>query len=372
MDLFLASEFLESSSSSSEDEILLLVANTKNVKPKIMNYVDTIHLKTDDQFRRDFRLQRNTCSMLIKNFQNNEIYIAYCREDHGGTRISAEIHILSFVWYAANKCAMRDVAERFGVGESTFFWIMNRVMDYLLNLAAEVITFPITDDEKKSAAKNFYKISGFSNTLGCIDGTSIHVRTPAHKIKSTYVNRHDLPSITLQGICNYKKKFIDVFTGPPGKIHDSRVYKLSFISQELPNICGNIYHILGDNAYAIKPWLLTPYRDYGNLSVNKIHYNKVFSGTRVLIENTFGLLKNRFRNLMKLEFQEVDKITKFIMSCCVLHNLCIDYDDTLPNEEYYDENPCEYSELEHMTAQDMHYTRLGQIKRDDICQQLSS
>lgn len=49
MDLFLASEFLESSSSSSEDEILLLVANTKNVKPKIMNYVDTIHLKTDDQ-----------------------------------------------------------------------------------------------------------------------------------------------------------------------------------------------------------------------------------------------------------------------------------------------------------------------------------
>lgn len=81
----------------------------------------------------------------------------------------------------------------------------------------------------------------------------------------------------------------------------------------------------------IKLWLLTPYRDYGNLSVDKIHYNKVFSGTRVLIENTFGLLKNRFRNLMKLEFQEEDKITKFIMSCCVLHNLCIDYDDIFPN-----------------------------------------
>lgn len=104
----------------------------------------------------------------------------------------------------------------------------------------------------------YFKISGFLNTLGCIDGMSIHVRTPAHKIRSTYVNRHDFPSITLQGICNCKRKFIDVFTGPSGKIHDSRVYKLSFISQELPNICGITYHILGDNAYAIKSWLLTP------------------------------------------------------------------------------------------------------------------
>lgn len=42
------------------------------------------------------------------------------------------------------------------------------------------------------------KIAGFPKVLGCIDGTFIKVRTPAHKIKSTYVNRHDIPSITLQ------------------------------------------------------------------------------------------------------------------------------------------------------------------------------
>lgn len=57
---------------------------------------------------------------------------------------------------------MRDVAERFGVGESTFFRIMNRVIDYLLSIATEIIKFPITDDDKKSAAENFYKVK-FTN-----------------------------------------------------------------------------------------------------------------------------------------------------------------------------------------------------------------
>lgn len=73
--------------------------------------------------------------------------------------------------------------------------------------------------------------------LGCIDGTSIKIRTPAHKIKSTYVNRHDIPSITLQGICDARKRFVDVFTGIPGKIYDLRVLKLSDIYEDLPGIC---------------------------------------------------------------------------------------------------------------------------------------
>jgi len=73
-----------------------------------------------------------------------------------------------------------------------------------------------------------FKIAGFPKVLG-IDCTFIKVRTPAHKIKSTYVNRHDIPSITLQGICDARKRFVNTFTGIPSKIHDARVLKLSDI-----------------------------------------------------------------------------------------------------------------------------------------------
>lgn len=201
--------------------------------------------------------------------------------------------------------------------------------------------------------------------LGCIDGTFIKVRTPAHKIKSTYVNRHDIPSMTLQGICDARKRFVDVFSGIPSKIHDARVLKLSDVYEALPGICeGNKYHILGDAAYPTREWLIVPYKDYGNLSEKQKMFNKKFCATHVKIENTFGLLKGRFRQLIEIDMHSVDKISKFIISCCVLHNLCIDNNDdfNFPIElEYNVDEP--YNEIrEEQEA----LRRLGEIKRNEL------
>lgn len=131
--------------------------------------------------------------------------------------------------------------------------------------------------------------------------------------------------MTLQDICDNKRRFIDVFTGVPSKIHDARVYKLSFIAQKV-NALGIEYHILGDSAYPISQNLLTPYKNYGDLSPIQQIYNYKFSATRVRIENIFGILKGRFRQLIKLEYHTVRKRSSFIIACCVLHNACIDND----------------------------------------------
>lgn len=84
---------------------------------------------------------------------------------------------------------------------------------------------------------------------------------------------------------------------------------------------------MGDNAYAIRSYLLTPYRDCGNLTESHKVFNKKLSGSRVLIENTFGIFKGRFRQVLHLDMHYMSKITKFILACCVLHNLCIDKND---------------------------------------------
>jgi len=53
----------------------------------------------------------------------------------------------------------------------------------------------------------------------------------------------------------------------------------------------------------------------------------------VLIENTFGLLKGCFwQFLLQVDMQKVTKITRFIVSCCVIHNLCIENSDNLEEE----------------------------------------
>ncbi|KAJ8951779.1 hypothetical protein NQ314_007635 [Rhamnusium bicolor] len=208
-------------------------------------------------------------------------------------------------------------------------------------------------------------VSNFPDVIGCIDGTSINIQTPAHKIKSTYCNRHDIPSITLQAICDSNKKFIDVFTGAPGKIHDARVYKLSFISKKIPQLCGAKYHLLGDGAYSLRKWLITPYRDYGNLSASEIRFNKIFSCTRVLIENTFGHFRGRFRQLQKLEIHAVDKIVNFIIACCVLHNICIDNKDETDDEWYY-EGAIDEEENEVVNESQVILKEKGEAKRERI------
>ncbi|KAJ8967518.1 hypothetical protein NQ314_002833 [Rhamnusium bicolor] len=50
------------------------------------------------------------------------------------------------------------------------------------------------------------------------------------------------------------------------------------------------------------------------------------SHCRVLIENTIGLLKQRFRQLYNLKSRNIDFICHFLLACCVLHNMCTDDD----------------------------------------------
>nr|CAI5853245.1 unnamed protein product [Callosobruchus analis] len=146
-------------------------------------------------------------------------------------------------------------------------------------------------------------------------------------------------------------------------MHNSRVFGLSCISREIPEICGKIiYHLLEDSAYCVREYLVTPYRDYGLLTDQQKKSNRIFSATRVLIENAFGLLKGRWRQLLQLEFHEVDKITKFIMACCVLHNICIDNIDLW--DDPYEEARNDVFE-NHDPENDLRW--LGERKGEEIC-----
>lgn len=178
--------------------------------------------------------------------------------------------------------------------------------------------------ESQVLFNNVFQVSGVPGVVGCIDGTYIAVRCPAKKLRSTYVNCHQYPSIALQAICDNKKRFLDVTIGHLSKVHDARVFWTSSFANRLPMICGTEYHMLGDAAYPLREYLLTPLRDYGNMPKQEKDFNKKFSATRVIIENAFPDLKQRFRQLLHLEFRGVDKITKFIISCCILHHLCIE------------------------------------------------
>lgn len=60
--------------------------------------------------------------------------------------------------FAGNKCCLRDVAQRFGIGQTSAFRIINRVVDYLIDTAGSIIRFPVTEEEKLFTAEEFYKV----------------------------------------------------------------------------------------------------------------------------------------------------------------------------------------------------------------------
>lgn len=141
----------------------------------------------------------------------------------------------------------------------------------------------------------------------------------------------------MQVVCDDRKRIRDVFIGFPGSVHDARVFKNSPLQETLVEKCHNRF-ILGDSAYPCLRNLLTPYRDNGRLTRTETNYNKKLSHCRILIEHTFGILKQKFRQLYHIKLHNVEQICHFIRACCVLYNLSDGYLNVMDENGEYENN----------------------------------
>ena len=102
--------------------------------------------------------------------------------------------------------------------------------------------------------------------------------------------------------------FTNVYAGWPSSVHDGRIFRNS----TLYNRCEPNYnylflektYLVGDKAYPLKMWLMTPYKSEYQLHPREVAFNKKLSArvaTRSVIERSFALLKGRFRRLKYLD-----------------------------------------------------------------------
>lgn len=80
-------------------------------------------------------------------------------------------------------------------------------------------------------------------------------------------------------------------------------------------------HILGDGAFPLKTWLMKPYIGR-NLNPIQQNFNFRLSSTRMVVENTFGRYKGRFRVVSKRMDFSLDNSRKIIKTTMTLHNIC--------------------------------------------------
>ena len=258
-------------------------------------------------------------------------------DQDGSVKTTVENQLLIYVKYVSTQLTLQSIADLFGVCEATVFNLVKRISSVICSeLMPLLIKWP-TGYQVEKIINEFQHLKGFPGVLGAIDGCHNPIRTPTEH-QENYINRKGFHSVILQAVCNASMHFLDVYCGWPGSVHDSRVLKnsnLYSLARSVDNLFPGNTHIIGDSAYPSQDWLLTPYKDYGNLNAAQRHYNYIHSSTRMSIEISFGSLKGRFRRLKFIDMLDMERIINVVLISCTLHEFCLDNSDSC--EEYIPE-----------------------------------
>ena len=83
-------------------------------------------------------------------------------------------------------------------------------------------------------------------------------------------------------------------SGASGSVGGCRVFRQSGLGPYIAKNVPSGWHILGDSAFPIREWLLTPYKHTIDLEEGKRTFNYKLSKVRMTIERCFAQLKNRY------------------------------------------------------------------------------
>ena len=305
--------------------ILLGELNRREEGVRQIDYVEKIIPRyPDKQFKRHFRFHKESVEILCQE-------IAPCsvmQQNNPGGRpmISIFKQVLMFLWYLAGKEAFYKIADKFNVTESAVRRTIKRVAEAILEKKLDLISWP-TGQKVTENINGFKAMKGMDGAIGAIDGTHFQVLGLLHKVN--YINRKNFPSIQMQSVCDHNMLFMDCFVGWPGSVHDARVFSNSDLCKRINEDQATMFpgdtYILGDAAYKLETYMMTPYKNVDSLDTHQTAYNYNYkhSATRMVIERAFGHLKSRFPRLRLIESRDTDFICKLIMSACCLHNFCI-------------------------------------------------
>lgn len=296
-----------SSSDSDED---LLYPNSKRRKI----YKDRVHCAVDD-FEARFRLSREQFDFVL-----SRIHGQISHPTGRSAASSPHEQLLLTMRFLATGSFYTLVGDCHGFSKSTVCRAIQRCI-YAINneLFHEIVQWP---DNISGLATKFYSVAQMPGVCGCIDGTHIPIEAPTDQYhEHQFVNRKGVHSINVMAVCGPEMKFFYVSSRWPGSVNDARVFRNSSLHDRFeegwrpfPNAV-----LLGDSAYPCKDYIIPPL-SIANSECER-RFNTSHKKTRRLIENSFGILKERFSCLYGLRVNP-RYAGDIIKTCCVLHNIC--------------------------------------------------
>jgi len=198
-----------------------------------------------------------------------------------------------------------------------FLWL-NINPDYARFVAKEVMKNWICNDEvfeinyfknvlsdKKMMTKIRLTYSKSSSgiiwgCIGCLDGWLVRIKCPSVRETANpgkYYSRKGFFAINVQAIVDKEKRILWRYIGEKGSSHDSSCFNESGLGKYLSRVSESLLaegiYILGDSAYALKSFLLTPY-DNAMPGSEEDSFNYYLSKNRIYVECAFGEIDRRW------------------------------------------------------------------------------
>lgn len=266
--------------------------------------------------------------------------------NHG---ISIQIMVLTALRFYATGSYQRSIGQdfNFGLSQTSVHRCIKAVTDAIdVHLSPVFIKFPNSRELRQQIKTNFMANWGFPGVVGAIDCTHVAILKPSVE-EHNFINRRGYHSLNVQAVCKDDLIITNLNTNFGGSTHDAFVWRNSILQQYLQEVYNNgerNFWLIGDSGYPLQPYLLTPVTNAAP-DTPEAMYNAAHAAARNTIERCFGLLKMRFRCILRERVARYSPLIvgSLIATCATLHNFCIqegipllgDANDPLPeNEEH--------------------------------------
>ena len=159
---------------------------------------------------------------------------------------------------------------------------------------------PSSKQEWLEISKKFETRRNYPHALGAMDGKHVTIRRPSNA-GSYYYNYRHTHSIILLAIAGPEYECLCADIGSNDRVNDSGVWNKSSLlhaiqngsvklpkDDALPNGVIAPYVFVGDDAFALKKFMMKPYPQQ-NLTADKRVYNYRHSRARRISDNLFGI-----------------------------------------------------------------------------------
>lgn len=280
--------------------------------PKSDSWYKYVLFEYDEKrFRTTLRMNKQTFWTIVNMIKDHPVF--------SDQQKTVEFQLSVTLFLLGGKSTIWNVASRFGISIGSVAKYTQRIITAIQSLRSQYIVWP-HGEYRKRVINGFAQMQGFPNVIGVIDGTHINLfEAPSKPNKDVYINRKRRYAIHVQGVVDHLGQFTNYDIGWPASVHDAKVFTNSSLYTHQHSLFQNEEdYILADSAYPISKRCIPSFKVPTG---QQILFNKKHNKTRVVVEQAFGRLKNRFQFLKEIRNKDTKLATKVIDIALILHNI---------------------------------------------------